>query len=91
MKPHEENWHDLNDDPIYRGSVAIGPNTIARFDSNDNAFVDEARAKLAAQAPAMARELIAQFIEDDPYWRDRPEGTVEYRVIKILRAAGVIE
>lgn len=47
MKPHEETWVEE------AGNVYVTVDTSAAL-----AFPDKARAKLAAQAPAMARKLL---------------------------------
>lgn len=99
MKPHEETWEAFVSEP---------PSTSCWLDLADKdgwhfaEFCDgayprdlnEARAKLAAQAPAMARLLIEiaerlwgpQF----PDLYDAGSGTMSGKVKRVLKAAGVL-
>lgn len=93
MKPHEETWAAL------RNTVRCGKSEQVAVFSSDlpgatAIGLDTARAKLAAQAPAMARLLLENVLEgprlelranEDGRWAD-----FESQVRKELRAAGVI-
>lgn len=79
MKPHEETWNF--DEPA---RVRIGEDDIGEFETGDYDHAD-ARAKLAAQAPAMARLLL------DMHERGSFDGCHDDRAVAaVLKAAGVL-
>lgn len=82
MKPHEEEW-ELND----YGGLIIWVNGEPGNSTLVATFHDEARAKLAAQAPAMAKLLLGMYDPNDPNWTLTPSRD---RVLAILRDAGVL-
>jgi hypothetical protein len=84
MKPHEETWK----------KGALSPTDIETSDGSMVAdFFDEARAKLAAQAPAMARLWLRHQFADDGLCPDclgEGKHQVACEIPTALRAAGVI-
>lgn len=92
MKPHEEEWKA--DGPRVRGPSTYDgrPVTLVNFCPSPDLVTDHdlARAKLAAQAPAMARLLLAM---SERLWGqiyDAGPGSMSGEVSRVLRDAGVI-
>jgi hypothetical protein len=102
MKPHEETWqYDPRDGVGKRKSAFVvvpGPNngffgacegnsdSCGAWAEYESSPEDHARARLAAQAPAMARLLMEQM--DNPL--SYASGEWWTRVEAVLKAAGVI-
>jgi hypothetical protein len=88
VKPHEENWIANVEWPIALVELAEDRDeVVATFDAPHSVRdVDRARALLAAQAPAMARCLIALLPGTaEPIWPDTLD-----EIEAVLRAAGVL-
>ena len=79
MKPHEEDWIPVGCE-VYLTKPADEP--IAQFFDDNEGTSLQGRAKLAAQAPAMARLLLQ--------WMDYAATGYHAEAEKILRDAGVI-
>jgi len=84
QKPHEETWTATPD------AVECGPDDYARFDGPYE--MAAARARLAAQAPAMARILleIASLSEGVGDVRSALGDETCEEIRSVLRAAGVL-
>jgi hypothetical protein len=89
MKPWEETWtadRDTDGAVILRNTPGRADNSIiAAFEFNPDDAVDEARARLVAQAPAAMR-LLLDLQSDDLLMPH-----LKTKVQALLRAAGVIE
>ncbi len=93
-KPHEETWtstvghrtSDATNGSVWHWPSVVTPGSKAlfQFDHASESKADDARATLAAQAPAMARLL--QFLLHVP---ETPPADRE-RIERVLRAAGVL-
>ncbi len=80
MKPWEETWK-VGEQPSEKDWVYFGDGSSVSFEAF-NSEEDEARARLAAQAPAMARLLLECLEEFDVCSRDE--------IREVLQAAGMI-
>lgn len=97
MKPHEEEWKIVDGTAIrakgfrvarFRTQVnsPVQAEKLRKLTSKDVVEADYARARLAAQAPAMARLLLKMVKEQTE--RDDPDYGV--RAMRILSDAGVL-